>query len=112
MLLLEGNVLDGKFVLTERGGGSDKRTVTIESCPGIFRCSIGDFMVGSLVVGDATGVACEDGLLCSSSGTVSMVTKDMDESADLACQDGWWELECRIFDSQECRCPLFPTIYR
>jgi hypothetical protein len=50
MLLLEGMTVAGRSVFTEREGGSDKRTVTIESWPKIF-VSIGDFTVFDSIVG-------------------------------------------------------------
>ncbi len=65
ILLLDGNALGGRSVFTERDGGSDRRTVTMESCPGSIRSLTGDFVMlkAVVVVGDATEVACEDGLL-------------------------------------------------
>lgn len=60
MLLLDGNLFSGKSVFTESDGGSDRRTVTIESWPGKVRSVIGDLVVVDPVLGvlgEATGVA-------------------------------------------------------
>lgn len=52
MLLLEGMARVGRSVFTEREGGSDRRTVTIESWPGIL-LSTGNFAIVDSIVGES-----------------------------------------------------------
>ena len=72
MLFLEGMVAAGTSVLTDREGGSDKRTVTIESCPGGL-ASTGDSITFGVLEGEPT--LGEDSFFGPSSGLES-ITRD------------------------------------